>query len=139
MDDNGFSIFTTRLQVRPDDIDLNAHVHHSRYLDYVLAARFDQMERCYGMSMGQFLERGLSWFVRTAHIEHLRPLAMGQWMTVETRIGNIGRRGVRVDFEIHREVDGRLCAEGYFDYQLVSRDSGRPVTLPEDIVEQYSL
>ncbi|MCP5552003.1 MAG: hypothetical protein H7A53_14035, partial [Akkermansiaceae bacterium] len=36
-----FSTFETRLDVRPDDIDMNRHVHNSRYLDYVLAARYD--------------------------------------------------------------------------------------------------
>ena len=47
------------MQVRPDDIDMNRHVHSSRYLDYVLAARFDQMERCYKMSMQAFMELSL--------------------------------------------------------------------------------
>ena len=49
--DSLYSKFTTEMQVRPDDIDMNRHVHSSRYLDYVFAARFDQMERCYKMSM----------------------------------------------------------------------------------------
>src|ERR1019366_6508676 len=40
---NVFSKFETELAVRPDDIDLYQHVHSTRYLDYVLAARFDQM------------------------------------------------------------------------------------------------
>ena len=64
-----YSTFESELQVRPDDIDMNGHVHNSKYLDYVLAARFDQMERCYKMSMGEFLERGLSWYVRAAYIK----------------------------------------------------------------------
>ena len=36
-----YSKFETELQVRPDDIDMYQHVHSSRYMDYVLAARFD--------------------------------------------------------------------------------------------------
>ena len=40
---NVFSKFETELSVRPDDIDLYQHVHSTRYLDYVLAARFEQM------------------------------------------------------------------------------------------------
>ncbi len=43
--------FETALQVRPDDIDMNQHVHASRYMDYVLAARYDQMARCYQMAI----------------------------------------------------------------------------------------
>ncbi|GAA5481945.1 acyl-CoA thioesterase [Haloferula sargassicola] len=139
MEPNDYSIFETRMQVRPDDLDMNAHVHNSRYLDYVLAARFDQMERCYGMSMEAFLKRGLSWFVRTAHIEHKRPLFLGQWITVRTRIGEVQRRGVRIDFEIIRETDDRESASGFCDYQLVDRETGRPVTIPEDIIERYSV
>ncbi len=49
------SKFESEMQVRPDDIDMNRHVHNSRYFDYVLAARYDQMARCYGMPMEEFL------------------------------------------------------------------------------------
>ena len=38
---NVYSKFETELAVRPDDIDLYQHVHSTRYLDYVLAARFE--------------------------------------------------------------------------------------------------
>jgi acyl-CoA thioesterase FadM len=38
--------FETELIVPPDDIDMNNHLHGSKYLDYVLAARYDHMGRC---------------------------------------------------------------------------------------------
>ena len=41
---NVYSKFETELTVRPDDIDLYQHVHSTRYLDYVLAARFDMFD-----------------------------------------------------------------------------------------------
>src|SRR5581483_4943135 len=78
------SKFETELQVRPDDIDMNQHVHASRYFDCVLAARYDQMARCYKMSMEEFLRMGLGWFVRSFHIEYKRPLTLGEWMVVTT-------------------------------------------------------
>jgi len=39
------SIFATEIIIRPDDIDMNDHVHNTKYLDYVLAARYDQMQK----------------------------------------------------------------------------------------------
>lgn len=33
------SIFETEIAIRPDDIDLNNHVHNTKYLDYVLAIK----------------------------------------------------------------------------------------------------
>ena len=55
----GKTRFETELHVRPDDIDMNQHVHSSRYQDYVLAARYDQMARCYKVSMDEFTQAGL--------------------------------------------------------------------------------
>jgi len=134
-----YSTFESELQVRPDDIDMNGHVHNSKYLDYVLAARFDQMERCYNMSMEQFLKLGLSWYVRAAFIKHKRPLHMGDQILVRTRVAELRSRGVKVDYEIINQSDGKLSADGYFDYVMVDRDTGRPVVIADDIVEKYSV
>jgi acyl-CoA thioester hydrolase/thioesterase-3 len=67
---NVYSKFETELAVRPDDIDLYQHVHSTRYLDYVLAARFEQMGKNYGLSMQAFADRGLGWFMASATIHY---------------------------------------------------------------------
>src|SRR5712664_1757979 len=115
-DSLGRTKFETELQVRPDDIDMNRHVHGSRYFDYVLAARYDQMARCYKMSMEQFTEAGFGWFIKTAHIEYKRPLRLGDRFVVRTWVAELLRRGVKVNFEIVRQTNGKLCCDGYFDY-----------------------
>src|SRR5207247_11054758 len=99
--------FQTELQVRPDDIDMNKHVHGSRYQDYVLAARYDQMARCYQMSMEEFLKRGLGWFTSTAHIEYKRPLQLGDRFIVSTWVEEIFRDAVRVAFEFNEQPSGQ--------------------------------
>ncbi len=85
--------FETELAVRPDDIDMNRHVHNSRYFDYVLAARYDQMSRCYKMSMEEFLKAGFGWVVKIAHLEYKRPLGLGDLMIVRTWIDQIFKDG----------------------------------------------
>jgi len=134
-----FSSFRTRIPVRPDDIDMNRHVHNSKYSDYVLAARYDQMERCYGMSMDAFLERGLAWVVRASYVEHKRPLVLGDIAEVETRVAEIAKHGVKVEFEILKESDGKTAARGWFDYTLVCAAKGRPQVIPADIIAIYSI
>ena len=135
----GKSRFTSELQVRPDDIDMNQHVHASKYFDYVLAARYDQMERCYKMGMPEFQARGLGWFVRVGHIEYKRPLKMGDWLTVTTWVDEIGRDSVRVQYELSRKANGKTAACGYCVYTLVSLQTGRAQTIPEDIAAKYSI
>ncbi len=132
-------IFNTHLTVRPDDIDMHQHVRSSRYLDYVLAARLDQMKRCYGMSMEAFHERGLTWFVKNVQMEHHRGLRLGEAVTVRTSILKIAPRSVTVIWEIIRTGDDRLAAEGSCTYTLVKYQTGRPQRIPEDVIALYSV
>lgn len=131
--------FESEMQVRPDDLDMNAHVHASRYFDYVLAARYDQMERCYGMGMEAFLARGLGWFTRTSHVEYKRPLKLGERFVVRTWIEEFHKDGVRVVFEILKRDTGKLAATGWADFTLVTLATGRATPLPPEIVAKYAV
>jgi YbgC/YbaW family acyl-CoA thioester hydrolase len=133
------SRFSSELQVRPDDIDMNQHVHASRYFDFVLAARYDQMARCYKMSMEEFLRMGLGWFVRSFHIDYKRPLLLGEWMVVTTWVEEMKTENVRVNFEISKKANGKLAAEGHGVYTLVNLETGRAQTIPEAVLEKYSI
>jgi YbgC/YbaW family acyl-CoA thioester hydrolase len=133
------SKFETQLLVRPDDIDMNQHVHNSRYFDYVLAARYDQMFRCYKMPMEEFLKNGYGWVVKTAHLEYKRPLGLGETIVVRTWIQQIVKDGVKVEFEILRQSNGKLSCDGHFDYTMISLQTGRAATIPQWIVEKYSI
>lgn len=130
--------FESTMQVRPSDVDMFQHVHNSHYLDYVLAARYDQMERCYGMAMPKFLERGLGWVVRTAHVDFKRPLGLGETFTVGTHVVEIERTNVRVEFRIDKATGKRSC-DGWFLYTMVGLESGKAQAIPEDVVAMYSV
>jgi YbgC/YbaW family acyl-CoA thioester hydrolase len=133
------SRFETVVPVRPSDLDLNGHVHNSHYLDYVLAARYDQMARCYGMAMEEFLKLGLGWVVRTAHLDYQRPLRLGDHARVITWVEEIAGDSVRVGFEIHRMPGGKPACAGWFVYTLVSARTGRAQAIPEWIAAKYSV
>lgn len=135
----GRSKFETELQVRPDDIDMNQHVHASRYYDYVLAARYDQMARCYRMSLEEFTQAGYAWFVRTAHLDYKRPLGLGEQMIVRTWVEEILKDSVRIMFQILKKSNGKLACDGYFDYTMVSVETGRSEVIPDWIVEKYAV
>lgn len=118
---------------------MNQHVHASRYFDYVLAARYDQMERCYKMSMEEFIKLGLGWYVRTFHIEYRRALGIGEWMIVTTWVDEVLRDGVKVDFQITRKANGKLISEGYGVYTLINLATGRAEAIPPLVLEKYSI
>ncbi|MFA6455723.1 MAG: acyl-CoA thioesterase [Bacteroidota bacterium] len=134
-----YSTFTSEILVRPDDIDMNNHVHFTKYLDLVLAARYEQMARDYKMSMNEFIRRGLGWVVNTCHVHYKRPLILGDVAIVKTAILEVGTTTAKVGFEILRKETGKLSTDGYFDYTLVDLQTGRAVKLPDDVIQKYSI
>lgn len=136
---NVYSKFETELAVRPDDIDMYQHVHATRYMDYVLAARFDQMDRCYGMSMQAFADRGLGWFMASATMHFKRPLGWGDRMIVRCWIDHFTPTGCRLVFEIDKLPSRKRSFDGHCDYTLVDLAAGRATPLPEDVRAKYSI
>lgn len=134
-----YSKFESELQVRPDDIDMYQHVHSSRYMDYVLAARFDQMERCYGMPMAEFQKLGYGWVIASTQMNFRRPLLLGDRMTVRCWIEKFTSIGLRLQFEIDRRPDGKRSCDGWFDYVMISVETGRPARIPEAVRLKYSI
>src|SRR6478609_6385236 len=131
--------YETELNVRPDDIDMFQHVHSAKYIDYVLAARYDQMDRCYGNPMQEYLDKGLGWVVNSCTINFKRALKLGDTMRVQTQLVSATPTGVRVDFAILNKSTGKLCSDGHFDYTLVDIQSGRSQTIPEWALQKYML
>jgi acyl-CoA thioester hydrolase/thioesterase-3 len=136
---SGKTRFETEMQVRPDDLDMNRHVHASRYLDYVLAARYDQMQRCYHMAMEEFLKLGYGWVVRTAHVDYKRALGLGERFVVTTWVEAFAPHGVDVHFEMRKRPSDKRCCDGYFHYIMVKLETGRAETIPSWIVEKYAI
>lgn len=134
-----YSKFETELQVRPDDIDMNQHVHNSRYFDYVLAARYEQMEKNYHFSMQKFIEMGFGWVISKAIVNYKRPLGLGDHFIVKTGIIGLLNKGCTVAFEITNKKTGKLCCDGEFHYTMVNINTGRSETIPEWIIAQYSI
>lgn len=133
------SVFQSEIAIRPDDIDLNNHVHNTKYLDFVQAARFLQMANDYKVPMEEYHERGFNWFASSAHIDYKRALKLGDTAIVKTQLDSWNGAQCRVNFWIHNKKTDKVAAEGYFIYTMVSLSTGRPIRIPEDIIERHSI
>ena len=132
-----YTTYESELRVRPDDIDMFNHVHNSKYFDYVLAARYDQMERCYGLSMESFIERGFGWLVRSVYMDYKRALKMSDCFLVRTGIKTIDAKKCKVHFEIISKATGKISCDGWFDFVLIDLKTGKGVLIPQDVIEHY--
>jgi acyl-CoA thioester hydrolase/thioesterase-3 len=134
-----FARFESELQVRPDDIDMFNHVHSSRYMDYVLAARYEQMARCYGMPWEAFIQLGYAWVLVATQMNFRRPLGLGDRFVVRTWVEAFRRDGVRIGFEIDRADSRKRSCDGWADYTMITLATGRATPIPDDIKARYSI
>lgn len=135
-----YSTFETELTVRPDDIDMNNHVHYSRYLDYILMARYDQMKKDYKVAMEKFVERGFSWVASEVNIQYKRPIVLQDGtVKVRTQLEKFSGAKVVINFWIVKGEKEKIAAQGQINFTMVSIKSGRPTRVPDDIIEQYQV
>jgi YbgC/YbaW family acyl-CoA thioester hydrolase len=131
------SRFCTDIPVRPDDIDMFQHVHNSRYLDYIQAARYEQMERCYKMTMEEFMIMGYGWVVKKATLNFKRALIMGDVMTVYTQVKEIQGTDAIIDFEILNKKTEKICCDGHMVYTMINLKTGRSEKIADEVKEKY--
>lgn len=134
-----YSIFESELVIRPDDIDMNQHVHNTKYLDYVLAVRYDQMQKDYKMSMSEFHKIDYNWVVSATYIEYKRALKLDDRIVVKTQVDSVNGAQTKVKFWIVKKNSNKVAADGYLLYTMISRKTGKPVRIPEEIIKKYSI
>ncbi len=135
-----YSTFETEITIRPDDIDMNNHVHYSRYLDYILMARYDQMKKDYKVAMEEFVARGFSWVASELTIQYKRPILLQDGSVwVRTQLEEFHGAKVRINFWIVKKGNEKIIARGQVCYTMITIKSGRPTRVPDDIVEKYQV
>ena len=134
-----YTSFTSEIIIRPDDIDLNDHVHFTKYLDFFLAARYEQMERDYKISMEEFWEMRLNWVASSMHIKYKRALKLRDTALVKTQVESFDKAQVTVNFWIHSKKNNKLAANGNGVFTLINIDNGRPNRIPKEIINRYSI
>ena len=139
MEQSKYSIFESELTVRPDDIDMFNHVHNSKYLDYVLAARYEQMDKFYGMSWEYFATNGFGWVVTKVTISFKRALLMGDLMLIRTGILEMNEKGCTVQFEIINKKTGKVASDGVFDYAMIDLSTKKACKVTDDMIKAYSI
>lgn len=132
-----YTAFETEITIRPDDIDMNNHVHNSKYLDYILAARYDQMNNNYKMPMEEFLSLGYNWVVSSSYIEYKRALKLADKIIVRTQLDSFSGAQSKVKFWVIKKDSSKTAAQGEIIYTMISLKSGKPVRIPEEVLKRY--
>jgi len=80
-------ILESRTKIRFHDCDPFNHLHNSRYIDYILTARSDQLKDHYGLDIYKLgREQGVGWVTAQTQISYLIPAYLMEEVTIQTRL-----------------------------------------------------
>lgn len=122
--------------VRFYECDAYGHLNNAVYLRYMQEAAFNASAALgYGSERYARLER--AWLARQTEIQYLRPVRYGDSVVVTTWVEDFRRvRSCRA-YEMRLWGTDEMVARGWTDWVYVDTNSGRPVSIPAEIVKAY--
>lgn len=80
-------ILESKMKVRFHDCDPFNHLNNSRYIDYIMTARGDQLQDSYGFDIYQLLQQqGICWVFAQTQISYLSPAYLMEMITIQTQL-----------------------------------------------------
>ena len=126
--------FTLSLDVSPDDIDDLGHVNNVVYLRWVQ----DVAIAHWLAASTEAQQRELAWVALRHEIDYRHPARPGDAIVAETWVG--AAEAVRFErfVEIRRASDRRLLAQARTIWCPISRASGRPTRVSDEVRRAFS-
>jgi acyl-CoA thioester hydrolase len=124
----------TEIRVRYAETDKMGIVHHSNYLIWFEAGRSD-LCRARGFSYKEMEEQDKSLMVvAESYVRYKSPAFYEDILTVRTQVAEVRSRSIRFIYEIVRESDGTLLAEGE-TLHLVTDENKKVRLIPDSYRE----
>src|SRR4051812_33996807 len=120
----------TEVRVRYAETDQMGIAHHANYLIWFEAGRSD-LCRARGFSYQEMEdEEDALMVVAESYCRYKQPALYDEMLVIRTRIGEVRSRSLRFVYEVVREADDELLAEGETLHLVTDKDK-RVRTLPE--------
>ncbi len=105
------SILKSKRKIRFQDCDPFNHLNNSKYLDYFLNAREDQIAEHYGLDVFKNLETtGMSWVVVSNQINYIKPALTMETVLIETQLIHFTNNVLLVEMKMWNENETELKA-----------------------------
>jgi len=89
--------------------------------------------------MDDFHKLGYNWVVSSVVINYKRALKLNDKIIVKTQFDSYNGAQCKVNFWIEKKENNKISAEGYIIYTMISIESGKPVRIPPELAEHYTI
>ncbi len=124
----------TQIRVRYADTDQMRFVYYGKFFEYFEQGRSDLL-RSIDLPYPQIEEMGLYLPVIEAHAEYKRAARYDDLLQVITYMREVPVARVRLDYEVFKEGEKELLADGYTIHSFVNAATGKPTRAPAQFLE----
>jgi acyl-CoA thioester hydrolase len=119
-------------RVRYSETDAMGVVYYANYLAFFEVGRVEYLRAANADYRG-IEEGGAVAAVTRADCRYRSSARFDDELAIYTRVAVMGRATMRFEYEIRREPDGTLLAEGFTEHACLDRRTLRPVRLPDRV------
>lgn len=102
---------TSTVKIRFIDCDPIGHLNNSKYLDYMLNAREDQVEKHYGFTYQDIINQtGSIWVTIQNEIAYLKEVRYNEVVDISSKIITIGERTATIEMMMRNPETGMVNA-----------------------------
>lgn len=127
--------FEQEILVTPAELDDNGHVNNVVYVRWMQDIAIAHFESVGGTPIMK--AAGATWVARSHYIEYLRPAVAGDRIRIKTWVDNFRRVMSLRKYEFTRVGDDTVLAKGQTEWVLVDAATGRPKSVPPEIVKLF--
>ena len=125
---------TSSIRIRYADTDQMKFVYYGKFFEYFEQGRSDLL-RSIGLPYTRVEEMGLFLPVIEAHASYKKAARYDDLVQVVTILRDPPVARVRLDYEVYKEGEKDLLADGYTIHSFVNAESGKPTRAPAQFVE----
>lgn len=124
--------------IRFQDCDPFRHLNNSRYVDYMLNAREDQVYEAYGLKIYDLaVNEKLGWVVSTSKIAYFRPALPFEKVVLESQEIEFSPYNLKVELRMFDEHRKKLKAFMWMDFVFIDLKTGRVTPHTEQLMELF--
>ena len=127
--------FEMIVPVLAEDIDQQNHVNNTVYLRWVQEVATAHW-RAVASSEAQ---ESIGWVVLRHEIDYKAPACLGDHVVLRTWVGKATRLTFERFTELRRNIDGLLFSKARTLWCPINAQTGRPVRVPVEVREQFSI
>ena len=127
--------FEISVAVMPEDIDEQNHVNNAVYLRWV-----QEVATPHWQAIASSEAQGeIGWLVLRHEIDYKAPVCLGDEIVLRTWVGKATRLTFERFTEILRRSNGQLLSKARTLWCPINAQTGRPVRVPLEVREQFSI